>query len=108
MDVHIKSVMDCTKEAEREIPRQVVLDQVLVEDFHHEQGFGLTEAQKTLHFENQLMIIRVKKEMVFDEDMFIMDFSFSGVKRGNSETTPESRQKRSKQTKTTFEGNDCL
>ena len=41
-------------------------------------------------------IIRVKKEMVFDEDMFILDFLFPGVKRGNSETA-ESRQKRSKQ-----------
>jgi hypothetical protein len=108
IDVHIKSVTDCTKGAERESPRQVVLDQVLVKDFHHGQVFGLTEAQKTLHFENQLMTIRVKKEMVFDEDMFIIDFSFSGVKRGNSETTPESRQKRSKQNKTTFKGNDCL
>jgi hypothetical protein len=47
------------------------------------------------------MTIRVKKEMVFDEDIFILDFSFPGVKRANSETTPESHQKRRKQSKGT-------
>ncbi len=104
MDVHIKSVMDCTKEATRKVLRQVVLDQILVEVFPYEQGFQLAEAQKTLPFEDQLMTIRVKKEMVFDENIFILDFSFSGVKRGNSETTPESRRKRSKQSKSTKRG----
>lgn len=101
MDIHIKSVMDCTKEATRKVVRQVVIDQILVEVFYHEQGFRLAEAQKTLPFEDQLITIRVKKEMVFDENIFILDFSFSGVKRANSETTPESRQKRSKQSKST-------
>lgn len=101
IDVHIKSVMDCTKEVTWKVLRQVVLDQILVEVFHYEQGFQLAEAQKTLPFKDQLITIRVKQEMVFNEEMFILDFSFSGVKRANSETTPESRQKRSKQSKST-------
>ncbi|PVH75186.1 hypothetical protein DL98DRAFT_518804 [Cadophora sp. DSE1049] len=98
MDVHTRSVLDCTKEAEGKASSRIVLDQILVEVFHHEQGFQLTEAQKTSPFEDQLMTVRVKKEMVFDEDMFILDFLFSGVKRGSSETRPESRQKRNKYT----------
>ena len=95
MDVHIKPVMDCAPEATREILRKVVLGQILVENFHQE-GFRLAEAQKTMLFENQLVTIRVKKELVFDEDIFILDFSFSSVKRGNSETIQEGGQKRSK------------
>ncbi|KAH7311899.1 heterokaryon incompatibility protein-domain-containing protein [Rhexocercosporidium sp. MPI-PUGE-AT-0058] len=96
MDVHIKSVMDYTKEATWKVLRQIVLDQILVEVFPCEQGSQLAEAQKTLPFEDQLMTIRVKKEMVFDEDMFILDISFSGVKRRNSDATLESPQKRAK------------
>jgi hypothetical protein len=81
MDVHIESVMDCTKQATGKVLRQVVLNQILLQDFPHEQGFQLAEAQKTLPFEDQIMTIRVKKEMVFDENIFILDFSFSGVKQ---------------------------
>jgi hypothetical protein len=65
MDIYIKSVLDCTKEAKGKVLRQVVLDQILVEVFQHEQGFRLAEAQKTVPFEDQLMTIRVKKETVF-------------------------------------------
>ena len=97
MDVQIHSVMNCTKGTEDEVLRQIVLDEILVEVLNYEEGFRLDEAQKTLHFENQLVNIRVKKELVFDEDIFILDFLFSGRKRGNSETTTESRQKRSTQ-----------
>lgn len=96
MDVHIESVMDCAKEATKK-----ALKEFLVEDFTHGQGFQLTEAQKTLALEDQLMTIRVKKEMVFDEDIFIADCFFSSVKRGISEMTLESSQKRSKQSKST-------
>lgn len=96
MDVHIKLVMESTKEVSGELLRQVVLEEILLEDFPHEQGFQLAEAQKVLPFEDRLMIIRVKNEMVFDENLFILDLLFSGVKRGNSETTLESDQKRTK------------
>ncbi|KAH6664603.1 hypothetical protein B0J14DRAFT_569579 [Halenospora varia] len=64
---------------------------------NYKEGFWLDEAQKTLLFENRLLNIQVKKEMVFDEDMFILDFLFLGVKHGNLETIAESHQKRSKQ-----------
>ena len=101
MDVHIKSVIDCTTEGTRKVLHWVLLHQVLVEVFNYEQEFRLAEAQKTLPFEDQLMTIRVKQEMVFDENIFILDFSFSGMKRANSETTPESRQKRIKRSKST-------
>jgi hypothetical protein len=85
-----------TKEVSREVLRQVVLEEILHEDFPHEQGFQLAEAQKVLPFEDRLMTIRVKNEMVFDENLFILDLLFSGLKRGNSETAPESDQKRTK------------
>jgi hypothetical protein len=95
MDVHFKLVMESTKEVSRELLRQV-LEEILLEDFPNEQGFRLGEAQKVLPFEDRVMTIRVKNEMVFDENLFILDLLFSGVKRGNSETTPESDQKRTK------------
>lgn len=101
MDVHIKSVIDFTTVRTRKVLCEVVLDEVLVEVFPHDHGFQLAEARKTLPFEDRLMTIRVKKEMVFDENIFVLDLSFSGVKRENSETTPESRQKKTKQSKST-------
>jgi hypothetical protein len=99
MDIHIKSVMSYTKEPISKRQQKVVLDQILVEVLPYDQGFQLAEAQKTLPFEDQLMTIRVKEEMVFDEDMFILGFSFSGVKRGSPDTILESPQKRAKQSK---------
>ena len=96
MDVHFKLVKESTKEVSRELLSQVVLEEILHEDFPHEQGFQLAETQKVLPFEDRLMKIRVKNEMVFDENLFILDLLFSGMKRGNSETAPESDQKRTK------------
>jgi hypothetical protein len=96
MDVHFKSIMDSAKVVGREILRQVVLDQVLLENFPHEQEFRHGEVRKTLPFEDQLMTIRVKKEVVFDEEIFVLDILFSGVKREYSEMRPETSEKRSR------------
>jgi hypothetical protein len=72
----------------------------MVEQFLHGQGFQLAEAQKTLPLEAQLMTIQVKKKILFDVNIFTMDFSLSGVKRESSEMTPESL-KGSRQIKST-------
>jgi hypothetical protein len=93
MDVHFKLVKEYAKEVSRELLRQVVLEEILHEDFPNDQGFQPAEAQKVLPFEDRFMTIRVKNEMVFDENLFILDLLFSGVKRGTSETAPESDQK---------------
>jgi hypothetical protein len=90
MDVHIKPVRDCTEGPIRTVLDQVVLDRILVEDIPFGHGHGLAEAEVTFPFESRVMIVRVKKEVIFDEDMFVLDLFFSGVKRGNSEVTPES------------------
>jgi hypothetical protein len=90
MDVHIKRVRDRLKEPTLIVLRQVVLDEILVEDIPFEHGHGLAEAKTTFTFESRVMTVRIKKEMIFDEDMFVLDLFFSGVKRGNSEITPES------------------
>lgn len=96
MDVHFKSIMDSAKVVGREVLHQVVLDQVLLENFPHEQEFRHGEVRKTLPFEDQLMTIRVKKEVVFDEEIFVLDILFSGVKREHSEMRPETSKKRSR------------
>lgn len=94
MDVHFKSIMDSTKVVERKNLRQVVLGQVLLENFPYEQEFRYGEVRKTLPFEDQLMTIRVKKEVVFDEEIFIVDILFTGMKREHSEMRPETSEKR--------------
>jgi hypothetical protein len=68
MDVHIKLVMESLHE--------VVLDEILLEDFAYEQRFQLGQAQKVLPFEDRVMTIRVKNEMVFYENLFILDLLF--------------------------------
>ena len=45
----------------------------------------MAEAKTTFPFEGRVMTVRVKKEVIFDEDMFFLDHFFSGVKRGNLE-----------------------
>jgi hypothetical protein len=90
MDVHIKLVRDCMKGPICIVQDPVVLDRILVEDIPFRHGHGLAEAKTTFPFESRVMTVRVKKEVIFDEDMFVLDFFFSGVKRGNSEVTPES------------------
>jgi hypothetical protein len=90
MDVHIKPVRDCMKGPIRTVLDQVVLDRILVEYIPFGHGRGLAEAKITFPFESRVMTVQVKKEVIFDEDMFVLDLFFSGVKRGNSEVTPES------------------
>ncbi len=85
MDVHIKPVQDCMKGPIRTVLNQVVLDRILVEDIPFGHGRGMAEAKTTFPFEDRVMTVRVKKEVIFDEDMFVLDHFFSGVKRGNSE-----------------------
>jgi len=46
MDIHIKSVLNCTKEAEGKVLRQVVLDQILVERFTMKKGSGWLKPRK--------------------------------------------------------------
>lgn len=96
MDVHIEPVLDSSKESPKKTLREF-----LAEELTHGQIFHLTEAQKMLALGDQLMTVRVKKDAIFDEDIFIVDFFLSGIKRGTSESTVENSQKRSKQSKST-------
>jgi hypothetical protein len=99
MDVHIKPVLDFTRRPTGSEPRQVVLNRILVEDIPVGQELQVAEAQATLSLESRILTVRLKREVIFDEDTFVLDPLFSGVKRELSETTLETFPKRNKGSK---------
>ena len=75
-------------------PMRAVLNRVSLRDTLKEQipsgnEPGLGEGKATCRFGSRAMTARVKKEMIFDEDMFVLDLLFSGTKRSISEVTPD-------------------
>jgi hypothetical protein len=86
MHIHIKSVHDSMKGPISAVLRQVNLRRILEEDFPPlKQGQELAEVQTTFPFESRVMTVRVKREIIHDEEVFVLDLLFSGVKRRNSE-----------------------
>ena len=89
IDIHIKQVRDNMNEPVAAALGKVRLHRILVEHIPSERGHTLGEAITTFSFENRVMTARIKEELIFDENMFVVDLLFSGVKRRNSEVAPE-------------------
>jgi hypothetical protein len=100
MDVHIKPVLDSTRWPSSTEVQQVQLHRILVEDLTIGQELQTSGAQKTLSLGGRILTLRLKRELIFDEDTFVLDLLLSGIKRGSSETIPESHPKRSKGSET--------
>ena len=93
IDVHIMPAAYCVEEGLRTNARRVKLRHILVGDVPFKNDCGWDVVHATSDFAGRVMTARRQKEVLCDEEMFVLDLSFSGVKRKAAEIPASDRGK---------------
>ncbi|KAF1963976.1 hypothetical protein BU23DRAFT_494530 [Bimuria novae-zelandiae CBS 107.79] len=86
MHIYIRTVHEKIEGPKSTVLSQVSLRKVLEEETPFELAQELDEIQTTFPFESRVMTVQVKREIIHEEIVFILDIFFSGVKRSHSES----------------------
>jgi hypothetical protein len=85
MHIHIEPVHCSVKGPISTVSRMVSLRRVLEEYISVKHGQELAEVQATFPFEGRVMTARLKSERIHEDNVFVFDLFFSGIKRGTSD-----------------------
>lgn len=88
--IHLKQVQEHMKKSVKSINERVSLRQILDEHVSFEPtALDVDEEEAAYLFGSRVITARVQKEIVFDEDVFVLDLTSAGAKRRHSEVTPD-------------------
>jgi hypothetical protein len=85
MHIHVKPVHCSVKGLISTVSRMVSLRRVLEEYVSVKHRQELAEVQAKFPFEGRVITARLKSERIHDDNVFVLDLFFSGIKRGTSD-----------------------